>query len=426
MNWYDFLKKEEIISLSDNTFNAIALPSIQQAKYIINLNNKRVFFAGLNLLSTRSVKASIAKKIYSCLYHLGIIKKIFKSQLITLNADSELFKTIGQQFQYINGINIYIGYAKNENLSLTFQIVEADKEYYLRYPVSDTAKILHTKEYANINYLSQIYPLPIQKLYKTISNCSSRHPEWNEGFSELKHNAPFGDLSSQATQDNVQAVTTIDSKNNFLFVYEGIVSKITRTKLCSNKMNILRELSYSSYELTKNNLAFQKLCTLIELTLNETENEEVKKLIVPYQYIIQHLSELSIKKAFFHGDFSPDNILIANKQYYLIDFEYSETEFFVCFDLFHYFYKANKLHLKVINNKEVLKIRDLIKRTYKGYPFSGVEELDNVTLVRYLFTFYLFFLLKRYLMDEKMNSYNGIVTRLAHSILTLSEQSICY
>ncbi len=37
---------------------------------------------------------------------------------------------------------------------------------------------------------------------KNQSNCSSRHSEWNKDSPELQHSAPFGDPSSQATQDD--------------------------------------------------------------------------------------------------------------------------------------------------------------------------------------------------------------------------------
>ncbi|RUR12739.1 phosphotransferase [Legionella sp. km772] len=378
MNGLDFLKKEQI--LYDGTqFNAIAIPSIKNPKYIITINDKRVFFAGLNLISTRTIKAFLGKCAYSWLYRLGLIKKILKPHLVTINISNELYKSFDHAILEVEGVNIYVGSAKNENLSLTFQIIAANKEYYVRYPISQTAKMLQNNEHRNINFLSQLAKLSIQRLHKTIN-----------------------------------------FQDTYLHIYEGFSPKQTRTRLCPNKMALLKCLSYPSSAPIISNVYFKELCLAIEQLIEFTPNEHIKALKKSYHTVLVGLNTVSVRKAFFHGDFSPDNVLLSKKEWHLIDFEYSHPDFFACFDLFHYFYKKNKLHLKVISRKDIQKLHHLSKIAYGELPFSSFETISSTAVIRNLFIFYLYFLLNRYLVDEKVNVDSATVANLIESISSLS------
>ncbi|KTC91655.1 Uncharacterised protein [Fluoribacter dumoffii] len=377
MNYFSRIEKEGLSISRNNTPNAIALPSIHKAKYLISLEGKNVFFSGLNMLSSRSFKAVFAKKILSVLYRMGLIKYLCKSHLINIDKNSALLSFVNQSYRELGGVNIYLGTAKTENFSLTLQVLNHNKEYYLRYPVSDSAKKHAANELNNINYLQTRGINAIQRLDKVIQ-----------------------------------------VEENKLYAYEGIPSSKTKSDFCGRKIKLLQELTGPDYEMVKENSSFQELNGLIKNMLVQSEGvwDHLRDI---YEQIVGIISSFFIRKAFFHGDFSPDNILISGKQSYLIDFEYSCIDFFACFDLFHYFYKAKNFHRKKITLEDLKIVDTHVKKVYESYPFFDNFQKDKFAMLKYLYIFYLFILLKRYIVDEKINIHNEVINNLVHSIQSL-------
>jgi thiamine kinase-like enzyme len=379
MNHSEILEDEGLINSDSLMFNAVALPSIKQVKYLISLDNKKVFFSGLTMLSARSFKARLAKIILKMSYRLGLISYLWKANLACINKKSGLYALILENYQQSQGVNFYFGSAKNQNFSITIQVVEQSKDYYIRYPLSSLSKVCAANEYKNLKHLYlQGLGLSLQKIDKVI---------------------PY--------------------KTDNIYSYEGISAYTTKTALCNNKIKLLREMTFSNFEQLKSNIFFQELNLKIEELLNNPDYQFSDNIRRIYKNTVETIATLYLKTAFFHGDFSPDNVLISSGESYLIDFEYSNDQFFSCFDLFHYLYKARRLHLKVITIKEIQLIGDSVKRTYGQYPFYTDEKKDEFMLLQCLFIFYLFFLLKRYVVDEKLNMKSDVLNKLRQSIYRL-------
>lgn len=69
---------------------------------------------------------------------------------------------------------------------------------------------------------------------------------------------------------------------------------------------------------------------------------------------------------------------------------------------------------------EDLKIVDThVKKVYESYPFFDNFQKDKFAMLKYLYIFYLFILLKRYIVDEKINIHNEVINNLVHSIQSL-------
>lgn len=382
MNHFSIIEKDGLIISKNKIPNAIALPSIQNPKYLISLEEKNVFFFGLGMLGSRSFKAILAKKIFAMIYRCGIIKYLLKSNLIHIDKNSDLMVLINQHYNEVSGVNIYLGVVKNENFSLTLQVIKKNKQYYLRYPISSSSKKHAANELNNINYL-QIKGLNL-------------------------HIQQF---------DRV-----IPVNGNTLYAYEGISHSKTKSNLCHNKLKLLQNLTYTQHGLLNDNLFFQELNLSIRNILIQEAHALPQKLKDIYDETTELIASFFIRKAFFHGDFSPDNILISNRKFYLIDFEYSCDDFFACFDLFHYLYKVKKFHQKIITLNEIKFIGIYVKKAYGDFPFFDKSQTEKLDMLRYLFIYYLFFLLKRFLLDEKINVKSTVIVNLQESIFLLFEK----
>ncbi|CEK10233.1 phosphotransferase family protein [Legionella hackeliae] len=380
MKLVDLIKEEQLISFENDKANAIAIPSRQQMKYIIGIQNKNAFFAGLRMLGTRTLKALVGKTILSVIYQSGLLKYLLKKNLVMINENNELIEAIRKDYQGSTGINIYVGSAKSRNLSLTLQVVSQGNEYYVRYPMSKTSEEFTAKEIENINFLNQ------QRI--------------------------------QCPTQQVDKMITLTQNPTPLYAYKGIPRYKTSTSLCVQKMKLLRQLASNETETLQENTFFIEQVQEIKRMLVRNALALSPNLLPIFEKIVSGLKNISLKKAFFHGDFSPDNILKSSGKLYLIDFEYSQPLFFACFDLFHYLYKAKKFHLKIISLQDIKIIDTYLKKTYNGYPYSLKDESNSLVLVK-LYIFYLFLLLKRFLVDEQIKTANPVIERLQTSIHNL-------
>ncbi|KTC66077.1 Uncharacterised protein (plasmid) [Legionella adelaidensis] len=359
--------------------NSLALPGISNPKYIIDITNKDAFMAGLTMFGSRTVKAKMTRVILSLLYTLGLLQYVFKKKLINLRPHPEFISLLKDNFQEIAGINIYNGFAKNKNLSFTFQVVTFTEFFYLRVPFSNTAKKLSASELDNIAYLEKMQVCQTARPYAVFTYA---------------HTFP-------------------------IYAYYGITKSSTRTRLCKQKKQLLEKLVLPGCDYIGENSYFKKLNEEFLVFLNENKNLH-EKMVEIYKKNINCLKDVKLKSAFFHGDFSPDNILLKNKNVFLIDFEYANTHFFTCFDLFHYIFKAKGYHKKDIGLKEVKKIEKKIKQTYGVLPYSLENNRDNFIILLHLFIFYLFFILRRYLIDEEVPTNSIYVNKIQENIVNLA------
>lgn len=374
MNFYKYLSDNGLIS-KDDKCNAIAFPSIRNMKIVIRIDNRKAFIKGLELLGGYSFKSKLAKMFLILIFRFGLLKYVLRNCLVCISEDNKLFDSLRKSYGCSFDVNFYIANAKHQNKSITIQLL-AEETYYIRLPVSKIARSHAEVEYRNNLVLAKIKPsIKIPKLEKII-----------------------------------------DFQGQSLFSYQGFANSHPVNDFDDKKRLILRQLSSNTYGWLSDNHNFLDMKKKITSIL-EVENLDLNNV---FKSTIVKIQSIKLQKAFSHGDFCSTNVLSSENEVCLIDFEYSLVEFFVAFDLFHYFFKLGKFHCMEIKPKDLDLIVQEVERTYLGVAFKLDDRTSSQDITKYLFIFYLFLVLKRYLLDEQMNIKTKYVSQLVANIRVVS------
>lgn len=328
----------------------LAVPSINNPRFIIPLKNKKLFQSGLEIHNTAALKNRLIKKI---LYLSFPLPKLINFQVIYSSNDLNDFLSYVKNklnIEKLSNAAFYIGTDKNKNRKLTMLLMEENgaKIGILKYPLMKESSYFINNEYEIINKLR------------------------NFNFSQIKIPYNIKKLRWNGTE-------ILYEENIFNYCKQISIS------LDDNIINATIELAQLTMH--QNNYGYFNnfIINIKKYLLNHLAINEIFE-------IIDYIKYKNIPIIQIHGDFVPYNVKIKDNKLFIVDWEFSRLGL-PLFDLFHFVFQG-KYQIEKMSVEKCLKYvfykNNLEKyRYYFGKLDFDINSYEENKIIRYLFILYL-------------------------------------
>jgi thiamine kinase-like enzyme len=288
---------DRIISIGESGFVYYDITNDKQKRWILNESNLKL---ALELYQPTALKGILFKILFPYLHNVDFICRILKVKKKKIFIDNNVSQFLNSIFTQPYDVS-YFGGTPSVHQKAVLQISQNGIiRGYCKVSSSRNVKILFEKEFENIKYLENKRVLNIPKVLKL------------DGIGDDLY---FLCLSSVRTK---QAKNSSKFRSEHLIFLKDLHQKTIQSISfkCTDYYHMLGELKKNLQRLDAED---QKV---IRSFINDVENE---------------YGDSDVNFSFYHGDFTPWNMVINYGQLYVFDFEYSKRTYPPHLDIFHFF-----------------------------------------------------------------------------------------
>lgn len=322
----------------------------------------------LNFYSNSSLRANIISHIIKLLFFLRVSRFIKSGDLNLRIQDESILHKILKKYNY-DGYSIFTG-TVGENRKAIIEL-HNNKEIFVfvKIALTTSSKKLVENEINTLNFLSS---LELKKIITPELLGSSE-----DSIAELSNIKP-----KKFIQNTALNAIHIDALNEF---YTKTYQNCDLTSLA---------VLQSAKEKNETLLGKSKID-------NELKIERIQSLCQKVQLLIETLEKDNkfVSVSLSHGDFTPWNMYVTKQKLHLFDWELSENQMPMMFDLIHFVFQSNIMIKQKSYNEIIVSLKVLLK---KGNTQTIIKKFNIDFNLNY--TFYLVYTISYYLnkyVDQK-------------------------